>query len=142
MARGDMLVENATLGSGAEILNRPPFEAVSMTIDFSATGYATENGKKVMKAGMPIAKDGKAVSATPFTNAVGILLWDVPESRPKGTILTSAYINVKRAKASCSVKYDKTLVDAMVNAGNKIRFEETDAGNDVLVGDLSGAGES
>lgn len=34
MARGDMLVENTKFGTGAEILNRPPFKGVSMTIVF------------------------------------------------------------------------------------------------------------
>lgn len=147
MARGDMRVENATFGSGAEILNRPPFSGVSMTIDFDG---ATENakykadkgtGELYVPAGMPIGKDGKPVEATPFTGAVGILLVDVYQHRPQGTVVTEGYINVKRAKANSGVAYDAALVAAMVNAGNRIRFEETDTGNDVLIGELSGSGE-
>lgn len=123
MARGDMAVETANFGAGTEILNRPPFKGVSMTIDFSTT-TAGSNGKKVVKAGTPIDKDGKPVSATPWTGAVGILLVDVREERPQGTILTEAYINTKRAQKNSGLTYDGALVTAMNNAGNRIRFEE------------------
>lgn len=123
MARGDMLVENTTFGTGAEILNRPPFKGVSMTIDFSTT-TAGDDGLKVVKAGTPIDKDGKPVKATPWTGTVGILLVDVLESRPQGTILTEAYVNTKRAQANSGLTYDGALVTAMNNAGNRIRLEE------------------
>lgn len=135
MARGDMRVENATFGSGAEILNRPPFKGVSMTIDFSTSGYATENGVKVMKAGMPITKDGKAVKTSPFKDAVGILLTDVTENRPQGTILTEAYINKDRAEKSFGGTYDSKLIVALVNAGCRIRIEG-DAGDNIVIGDI------
>lgn len=123
MTRGDMAVETASFGVGTEILNRPPFEGVSMTIDFSTT-TAGSDGKKVVKAGTPIDKDGKPVSATPWTGAVGILLVDVREERPQGTILTEAYINTKRAQKNSGLTYDGALVTAMNNTGNRIRFEE------------------
>ena len=123
MARGDMFVENVTFGTGTEILNRPPFKGVSMTIDFSATA-AGDDGIKIVKAGTPIDKDGKPVLSTPWTGAVGILLVDVIEDRPQGTILTEAYVNTKRAQANSDLTYDGALVTAMVNAGNRIRFEE------------------
>lgn len=123
MARGDMAVETAKFGVGTEILNRPPFEGVSMTIDFSTT-TAGIDGKKVVKAGTPIDKDGKPVSTTPWKGAVGILLVDVQEERPQGTILTEAYINTKRAQKNSGLTYDSALITAMNNAGNRIRFEE------------------
>lgn len=123
MARGDMAVETASFGAGTEILNRPPFKGVPMTIDFSTT-TAGSDGKKVVKAGTPIDKDGKPVTATPWTGAVGILLVDVREERPQGTILTDAYINTKRAQKNSGLTYDGALVTAMNNAGNRIRFEE------------------
>ena len=114
MARGDMLGENLTFGASTEILNRPPYEAVSMTIDFTNEGYTTENGENVMKAGMPIDKDGKAVNTTPFTNAVGILLYDVYAHRPQGAVLKKAYINKTRAEANAGVEYDETLELPMI----------------------------
>lgn len=123
MARGDMAVETASFGAGKEILNRPPFKGVPMTIDFSTT-TAGSDGKKVVKAGTPIDKDGKPITATPWTGAVGILLVDVIEESPQGTILTEAYINTKRAQKNSGLTYDGALVTAMNNAGNRIRFEE------------------
>lgn len=125
MARGDMLVKNTTYGSGAEILNRPNYESVSMTIDFTTT-YDTDNetDEKVVKAGTPIDKDGNAVKSTPWENVVGILLVDVYESRPQGTILTDAYVNTTRAQDNSGVKYDKDLVLALNEAGCRIRFED------------------
>lgn len=123
MARGDMAVETASFGTGAEILNRPPFKSVPMTIDFSTT-TAGSYGKKVVKAGTPINKDGKPVTATPWTGAVGILLVDVREERPQGTILTEAYVHTGRAQKNSGLTYDGALVTAMNNAGNRIRFEE------------------
>lgn len=125
MARGDMLVKNTTFGSGAEILNRPPYSGVSMTIDFSGVSETDDDtGEKVVRAGTPIDEDGNPVTSTPWTGAVGILLVDVYESRPQGTILTEAYIHTGRAQTNSNLTYDGALVTAMVNAGNRIRFEE------------------
>lgn len=125
MARGDMLVEKTTFGTGAEILNRPPFDGVSMTIDFEdVTETDSQTGRKIVKAGTPIDKDGNPVTTTPWTGAVGILLVDVLESRPQGTILTEAYVHTGRAQENSGLTYDGALITAMVNAGNRIRFEE------------------
>lgn len=124
MARGDMLSENWLANSGAEILNRSKFTGVSMTIDFDGvTETDTQTGEKVVKAGYPIDKDGKIISATPWTGAVGILLHDVYERRPQGTILTEAYIHTTRAQDNSGLTYDGALITAMNNAGNRIRFE-------------------
>ncbi len=124
MARGSMAVETTVFGTGAEILNRPPFKGVSMTIDFTDVIEDEETGKKIVKAGTPINKDGVPVSATPWTGAVGILLVDVREERPQGTILTEAYVHTGRAQKNSGLTYDGALVTAMNNAGNRIRFEE------------------
>lgn len=110
MARGDMGVVTQKVNSDVEILNRIPFEGVPMTIDFSSvTDKDAETGEKVVKAGTPIDKDGKPQKTTPWTGAVGILLHDVYESRPQGTILKKAYINKTTAQANASVTYDTTL---------------------------------
>lgn len=124
MARGSMAVETTAFGTGAEILNRPPFKGVSMTIDFTDATEDEATGKKIVKAGTPINKDGVPVSATPWTGAVGILLVDVREERPQGTILTEAYVHTGRAQKNSGLTYDGALVTAMNNAGNRIRFEE------------------
>lgn len=110
MARGDMLFESVDIGGQVEILNRTPFEGVPMTIDFtSVTTTDDDTGEKVVRAGMPISAVGAEVKTTPWTGAVGILLHDVYESRPQGTILKKAYINKTAAQANASVTYDTTL---------------------------------
>lgn len=123
MARGDMAVTTATYGMGTEILNRPPFKGVSMTIDFDGVS-PDEKGYTVVKAGTPIDKGGKVVKATPWTGAVGILFQDVYIERPQGTLLTEAYVHTGRAQTNSGLTYDAALVTAMMNAGNRIRFEE------------------
>ncbi len=51
MARGDMLVETTTFVTGAEILNRPPFKGVSMTLDFtSVTDEDEQTGEKIVSS--------------------------------------------------------------------------------------------
>ena len=110
MARGDMLFKSVNIGGQVEILNRTPFEGVPMTIDFtSVTTTDDDTGEKVVRAGMPISAAGAEVKTTPWTGAVGILLHDVYESRPQGTILKKAYINKTAAQANASVTYDTTL---------------------------------
>lgn len=110
MARGDMLFKSVDVGGQVEILNRSPFEGVPMTIDFTSVSTTdTDSGEKVVRAGMPIDGSGKPQNATPWTGAVGILLHDVYESRPQGTILKKAYINKTAAQANASVTYDTTL---------------------------------
>ena len=112
MARGDMSVKNAAFGSGAEILNRPPYEAVAMTINFdgaSDTDFKkdTETGEFYAPAGIPVDKDGKQKKST-FEDIVGILLYDVYPDRPQGAVLKKAYINEKRAKDNSGVEsYDE-----------------------------------
>lgn len=124
MARGDMLVENITVNSVVDIVNRLPWAGVPMTIDFTNVTTKASNGEKVVKAGTPIDKDGVPVTASPWTNAVGILKIDVYERRPQGTILTEAYIHTGRAQENSGLTYDGALITAMNNAGNRIRFEE------------------
>lgn len=124
MARGSMAVETTDFGTGTEILNRPPFKGVSMTIDFADVTEDEETGEKIVKAGTPIDKDGNPIETTPWTGAVGILLVDVREERPQGTILTEAYVHTGRAQKNSGLTYDGALVAAMNNAGNRIRFEE------------------
>ena len=125
MARGDMGYNSVDVGLGVEILNRTKFEGVSMTIDFTSnTSTDAETGEKLVKAGTPIDKDGKPIAATPWTGAVGILLDDVYESRPQGTILKRAYINTGRAQTNSGKTYDAALVAALINAGCNIIFEE------------------
>ena len=125
MARGDMGYKSTSVGLGTEILNRTNFEGVSTTLDFtSVSATDTETKEKLVKAGTPIDKDGKPVSSTPWAGAVGILLDDVYESRPQGTVLKRAYINTGRAQTNSGLTYDDDLANVLINAGCNIIFEE------------------
>lgn len=123
MARGDMAVNKATVGGVIEILNRKEFEGVPMTLDFTSV-EANSDGEYVVKAGTPINANGVAVSSTPWTGAVGLLLHDVYKERPQGTILTKAYVHNTRAATHSGLTYDAALITALNAAGCRIRFEE------------------
>lgn len=124
MARGDMLFESVNIGGRVEILNRTPFEGVPITLDFTSVATTdSDTGEKVVKAGMPITSAGAEAKTTPWTGAIGILLHDVYESRPQGTILKRAYINTGRAQTNSGLTYDDDLVAVLINAGCNIIFE-------------------
>lgn len=124
MARGDMLVENKTFGTGAVIFNRPNPISVPMTIDFTNVSAVDSEGRKIVKAGTPIDKDGVPVVATPWTGAIGILLHDTIEAYPTGAIIREGYINTTRAQANTGLTFDAALVNALLNAQCDIKFEE------------------
>ncbi len=124
MARGDMRIDTLKVGSEEEILNRKEFQAVANTVDFSDVETKDTNGLKIVKAGTPVDKDGKPVTSTPWTNAIGILLHDVYEDRPQTAVLKQAYIHTTRAKAHSTMNYDGALIKALNMAGCRIVFEE------------------
>lgn len=132
MARGDMKMENISANTQPLILNRKEFEATANTIDFSGVTADPTTGKKVVKAGMPINKDGVPVTATPWTGATGILLFDTYEERPQQPVLKKAYIHTKRAQDNSGLTYDAALVTALINAQCNIVFEEP-----VIIGTIS-----
>lgn len=93
-----------------QILKRKPFEGIPMTLDFSDVEETLGNGKKVVKAGTPIGATGaKDNTAT----VVGILLHDVTEDRPQGTLLKKAYINTAVAEKHCGVTYEAAVKTAL-----------------------------
>lgn len=124
MARGDMKIENLSASTQPLILNRKEREATAMTIDFSSVDVDPETGEKVVKAGMPINKDGVPVEETPWTGAIGILLWDTYEDRPQQPVLKKGYIHTGRAQTNSDLTYDGALVEALQKAQCRIVFEE------------------
>lgn len=123
MARGDMKVDTLAYSGEVEILNRKENEAVSMTVDY--TGVDTDSdGRRVVKAGTPVDKDGKVVTSTPWTGAVGIVLHDAYDSRPQVAVLKVGYVHTTRAQANSGLTYDAALVTALNAAGCRIAFEE------------------
>ena len=123
MARGDMKVDSLAISREIEILNRKENEAVAMTVDY--TGVTdTVDGEKVVKAGTPVDKDGKVVSATPWTGAIGLLLHDAYESHPQVAVLKVGYVHTTRAQTNSGLTYDAALTTALNAAGCRIAFEE------------------
>ena len=93
-----------------QILKRKPFEGIPMTLDFTSVSTKLPNGKKVVKAGTPIGATGIVDNTA---TVVGILLHDVSEDRPQGTLLKKAYINTAVAEKHCGVTYDTAVKTAL-----------------------------
>ena len=68
------------------------------------------NGKKIVKAGTPIGAAGVADNTA---TVVGILLHDVTEDRPQGTLLKKAYIKTEVAKTHSGVTIDQAVKTAL-----------------------------
>lgn len=110
MALSNMQYEKTEYTGDVQILKRKPFEAIAATLDFSAVNDKTTSGKKVVKAGTPIGKTGaKDNTAT----VVGILLHDVTEDRPQGTLLKKAYIDKTIAEKHSGVTYEAAVMTAL-----------------------------
>lgn len=83
MAIQEMKVSAATVADEVQILKRPGFEAIPITLDSTAF---TDG---VCKAGAPIGKGGVIKNDG---GCIGILKEDVLQERPQGTILKKAYV--------------------------------------------------
>lgn len=111
----NMQFEQTSYAGDVQILKRKPFEAVPMTLDFTSVSDKV-NEKKIVKAGTPIGASGTADNTA---TVVGILLHDVTEDRPQGTLLKKAYINTEVAQAHSGV----TIAAAVKAALPMIVFE-------------------
>ena len=105
-----MQYEQTDYVGDVQILNRKPFEAIPMTLDFSSVSDKLANGKKVVKAGTPIGSAGVLDNTG---TVVGILLHDVTEDRPQGTLLKKAYIKTEVAKTHSGVTIDQAVKTAL-----------------------------
>lgn len=105
-----MQFEQTTYGADVQILKRKPFEGIAITLDFSSVTETTDSGKKVVKAGTPIGASGVADNTA---TVVGILLHDVVEDRPQGTVLKKAYINTAVAEEHAGITYDASVKTAL-----------------------------
>lgn len=95
-----MIFETKSFAGDVLILKRSPFEGVPMGLDFTSVSDTDANGKKIVKAGTPIGKTGVADNTA---TVVGILLFDVTEDRPVGTLVKKAYIDTAKAQAHSGV---------------------------------------
>lgn len=106
----NMQYEQTSYGGDVEILKRKPFEGIPMTLDFTSVTDTTASGKKIVKAGTPIGASGTVDNTA---TVVGILLSDVVETRPQGTLLKKAYINTKIAEKHSGVTYAAAMKSAL-----------------------------
>ena len=107
----EMEYTKTTYAGDVQILNRPPFEGIPITLDFtSVTATDANTGLKIVKAGTPISAAGVAANTS---SAIGILLHDVTIDRPQGTILKKAYLNKTVAEAHSGVTYDAAVKAAL-----------------------------
>lgn len=106
----NMQFEQTSYLGDVQILKRKPFEGIAITLDFADVTDTLQNGKKVVKAGTPIGATGVVDNTA---TVVGILLHDVTEDRPQGTVLKKAYINTVVAEAYSGVTYDAAVKTAL-----------------------------
>ena len=105
-----MQYEQTEYVGDVQILNRKPFEAIPITLDFTSVVTKLANGKKVVKAGTPIGATGTVDNTA---TVVGILLHDVTEDRPQGTLLKKAYIKEAVAKNHSGVTIEAAAKAAL-----------------------------
>ena len=105
-----MQYEQTEYVGDVQILNRKPFEAIPMTLDFTSVVTKLANGKKVVKAGTPIGATGTVDNTA---TVVGILLHDVTEDRPQGTLLKKAYIDTAVAQEHSGVTIEAAVKTAL-----------------------------
>ncbi len=95
-----MKMKTTAIGGTVEILAADVFTALPFEVTESA----------LVKAGTPMKADGKKVAATPFTGAIGVLLYDVdPTVNPNGALLVKGVVDKKKIKAHANVDLDDTL---------------------------------
>ena len=110
MATQAMGNTQTTVAAEVNILKRAGFEAIPVTLD------ATAFTNNVCKAGAPIGSDGTIKNDA---NCKGILLHDVYDDRPQGSILKKAYVN----DATITAHYGTAIASAARSALPMIVFE-------------------
>lgn len=105
----NMQFEQTAYTGDVQILKRIPFEGIPMTLDFASV-TETAYGKKIVKAGTPIGALGTVDNTA---TVVGILLHDVSEDRPQGTLLKKAYINTTVAETHSGITYAEGVKTAL-----------------------------
>lgn len=109
MALGEMKTTRTAIDADPVILYNTHFTGDAITLDTTAF---TEG---VCKAGTPIGSGGVAANDA---TALGVLLHDVYEERPQGTIVIGGYIHTERAEQHSGV----TIADAAKAAMKNVVF--------------------
>lgn len=101
-----MKFEKKEFGDTINILANDHYVAMPLKIDTSETDG-------VMKAGKPVAADGKKAATTSSgepavqsSNAIGVLLHDVEGDNPNGTVVIHGFIETTKAQTHSGVTVD------------------------------------
>lgn len=105
MTKAPMKTTAEVVPGGVEILYKSDYEAEAITLD---TAAFTDG---VCKAGTPMTRTGAAAAGA--DDAFGVLLKDVYEDRPQGTVVYMGVINEDEAKTHSGVTIDATMKAAM-----------------------------
>lgn len=106
MALEVMNFSRKVVDDGVEILYNSDYVGQAITLD--ATSFT--NG--VCKAGTPLDADGAIANDG---TAIGILLTDVQQTRPQGTIVIGGYIKTDVAETHSGLTYESTAKAALKN---------------------------
>lgn len=81
---------------------------------FVARPITVDTSSGAVKAGTPLATDGKAATTTDNTsNAVGVLLHDVDSDDPNGALLVHGFIDTAKAQTHSGVTVDAAAKAAL-----------------------------
>ena len=105
MAKAPMKNTLETVSGNVEILYKSDYEGEAVTLDTAAFPDG------VCKAGTPMTRDGQ--KATGAEDVFGILLSDVYEDRPQGTVVYMGTINESIANTHSGVTIDTAMKAAM-----------------------------
>ncbi len=106
MALANMGFSRQVVAGSVEILFNSEYVGRAVTLDTSAFSDG------VCKAGTPISADGAIANSS---EAIGLLLLDVYEDRPQGTVVIGGYIHTERAQAHSGVTVAAEAKTAMKN---------------------------
>ena len=100
-----MLVKNTNVTTTPEILKR------KLGAEYLVPVTITEFENGVCKAGSPIGADGEVENSA---DAVGILLYDVYEQNPNGSLIKAfAVVNTTNAEANTGLTIDDAVKTAL-----------------------------
>lgn len=111
MALGTMHYGRETVTTAPEILFNSEYVGRAITLDTTAFSDG------ICKAGTPVGGSGTVDNTA---TALGVLLYDVYEERPQGTVVIGGYIKAAVAEAHSGV----TVEDAARNAMKNVVFCE------------------
>jgi hypothetical protein len=107
-----MKYSQENVGGVTVILANDHYVGIPASLDFSDVA-TTVDGKKTVKAGSPMKSAANGWVVSNDADAEGILLWNVNEDRPIGTIVTHGTINKSKAETSFGASYSSVSINGI-----------------------------